>query len=407
MYIEKILDECKAKLSGCQCEKACTSCLIDRRSQWFVQYLDKQIALEWLNNEYNNRQIIPDELKQSLGTNDIRKVTKDIVTEIMNFIQQKHFTNVDYFLKEGLQADDLFTKLEREFMLLNAQGKTVKMVVALNDSTQRLSMGVRMELNNLGARYSGLRALTHTPDGVVPVIQFADGNDVVTYVKYDNNIYCVMNTNAIGKRDYSVNLTPEPTDVCYVYNFTEQSVLSNELLGKLLEGRGLEEFLHDKNSKVSIKYSDIYISNPLSCMILASIVNQFRVNYGLDIIRVDVETGRHFKTYVDPRYQDYLDADFAISTERDEYLRDTFDAFDIRLCDISTDRKLPHARLLTIYNDDYEITINPDGGFAQGWKVYNIKTSDIDENKTSAITLTNSQYRNNLPIRYTIGWKSR
>lgn len=407
MYIEKILDECKTKLSSCQCQKACTSCLIDRRSQWFVQYLDKQIALEWLNNEYNNRQIIPVELKQALSTNDIRKVTKDIVTEILTFIQQKHFNNVDYFLKEGLQADDLFSKLEREFMLLNAQGKTVKMVVALNDSTQRLSMGVRMELNNLGARYSGLRALAHTPDGVTPVIQFADGNDVVTYVKYDNNIYCVMNTNAIVKCDYSVDLTPEPTDVCYVYNFSEQSVLSNELLGKLLEDRHLEEFLHEKSRRVSIKYSDIYISNPLSCMILASIVNQFRVNYGLEIMRVDVETGRQFKTYVDPRYQDYLDADFAISSERDDYLRDTFNAFDIKLCDISTDRKLPHARLLTIYNDEYEITINPDGGFAQGWRIYNVRTSDIAEDRTKALTLTNSQYRSNLPIRFTIGWKNR
>ena len=280
MYIEKILDECKTKLSACQCQKACTSCLIDRRSQWFVQYLDKNIALEWLNNEYNNRQIIPDELKQALGTDDIRKVTKDLVTEILNFIQQKHFISIDYFLKEGLQADDLFTKIERELMLLKAQGKSVSMVVALNDSTRKLPMCDRMDLNNLGARYSGLKALTIIPDGVTPIIQFTGGDDMVTYVKYDDHIYRVMSTNAISKCDYSVDLTPEPTDVCYVYNFTEQSILSNELLGKLLEDRHLEEFLQDKNKSVSIKYTEIYISNPLSCIILATIINQFIEIYG-------------------------------------------------------------------------------------------------------------------------------
>jgi len=404
MYIEKILDECKKKLSLCQCIKACTSCLIDRRSQWFVQYLDKNIALEWLDNEYNNRQIIPDELQQSLGTDDIRKVTKDIGTEILNFIQQKHFNNVDYFLKEGLQADDLFTKLEREFMLLYAQGKTVKMVVALSDSTRRLPMGIRMDLNNLGVRYSGLSALTQIPDGVTPVIQFEDGNNVVTYVKYDKNIYRVMNTNAICKCNYSVDLTPEPTDVCYVYNFREQSISSKDLLGKLLEGRHLEEFLHDKSKRVSIKYSDIYISNPLACIILVTIINQFKENYGLDIMRVDIETGRVFKT-VDYRYQDYLDTDFAIASERDVYLRETFNAFGIRLCDISTNQRLQHARLLTIYNDEFEIMFNPDGGVAQGWKAFGVTINDIDEDRTRIITLTNTQFRDRLPIRFTIGWE--
>ena len=406
MYIEKILDECKTKLSACQCQKACTSCLIDRRSQWFVQYLDKNIALEWLNNEYNNRQIIPDELKQALGTDDIRKVTKNLVTEILNFIQQKHFISIDYFLKEGLQADDLFTKIERELMLLKAQGKSVSMVVALNDSTRKLPMCDRMDLNNLGARYSGLKALTIIPDGVTPIIQFTGGDDMVTYVKYDDHIYRVMSTNAISKCDYSVDLTPEPTDVCYVYNFTEQSILSNELLGKLLEDRHLEEFLQDKNKSVSIKYTEIYISNPLSCIILATIINQFREIYGLEIMSVDIETGRKFKT-IDYRYQDYLDADFAIASERDEYLRDTFNAFDIRLCDISTNQRLPHARLLTIYNDEFEITINPDGGIAQGWKAYGITTYDINEDRTRVITLTNTHYRDNLPIRFTIGWNKK
>jgi hypothetical protein len=291
-------------------------------------------------------------------------------------------------------------------MLLNAQGKTVKMVVALNDSVRRLPMGMRMDLNNLGVRYSGLSALTQAPDGVTPVIQFADGNDIVTYVKFDNNIYCVMNTNAISKRDYSVDLTPEPTDVCYVYNFREQSILSNELLGKLLEGRHLDDFLQDKNKRVSIKYTEIYISNPLSCIILATIINQFKNDYGLDIMRVDIETGRTFKPG-EIRYQDYLDYDFSCTPERDEYLRQTFADFDLRLCDISTNRKLPHARLLTISNDEFEITVNPDGGIAQGWKTYGITINDIDEDRTRVINLTNAQYQQGLPIRFTIGWECK
>ena len=407
MYIEKILDDCQKKLSECKCQTACTSCLIDRRAQWFVQYLDKEIALDWLKNEKENRQDIPDELKQSLGTTNILKVTKDIVTEILNTLQQKHFSAIDYFLKEGIQNDELYTKLERELRLLTVQGKTVSMVVSLNDSKKNLSMGERMDLNNMAVRYSKLSALSKVPDGVTPVIQFTNGNDVLTYVNYDDKIYRVANTTAISLHDYSVDLTPEPSEVCYVFEFKELSIDSDKLLEKLLEGKHLDDFLSGKSKKVSVNYSDIYISNPLSCIILTSVVNQFREKFGLEITEVKIETGRQFKMNTDIRRQDFLDTDFSFSSERDDFLKMMFEAYKIELSDISTDKKLPHARLLTIDNDEYTITVNPDGGFAQGWKAYGENVHTINEDRTKTVTLTNNQYRNNLPIRFTIGWKKK
>ena len=66
---------------------------------------------------------------------------------------------------------------------------------------------------------------------------------------------------------------------------------------------------------------------------------------------------------------------------------------------IDTSKKLPHARLLTIQNSEFEITINPDGGFAQGWKAFREYSTTVENDRTKSIELTNTLYRNNIPIR--------
>ena len=72
--------------------------------------------------------------------------------------------------------------------------------------------------------------------------------------------------------------------------------------------------------------------------------------------------------------------------------------------DIDSEKKLPHARLLKLYNQDFEITINPDGGFAQGRKAFREYTNTVQNDRRKSIELTNTLYRNSLPIRFTVGW---
>ena len=94
-----------------------------------------------------------------------------------------------------------------------------------------------------------------------------------------------------------------------------------------------------------------------------------------------------------------------MSVERDEYLQDSIinNVGDVNV-DIDSEKKLPHARLLKLYNQDFEITINPDGGFAQGWKAFKEYTNTVQNDRRKSIELTNTLYRNSLPIRFTVGW---
>ena len=54
-YKDMVLDLAREALSKKCCSKACTRCLVDRTSQWYISYLDRQKALEWLEMEYEKR----------------------------------------------------------------------------------------------------------------------------------------------------------------------------------------------------------------------------------------------------------------------------------------------------------------------------------------------------------------
>ncbi len=54
-YKNYVLDLAREALREKCCNKACTRCLVDRSSQWYINYLDRQKASEWLEMEYRLR----------------------------------------------------------------------------------------------------------------------------------------------------------------------------------------------------------------------------------------------------------------------------------------------------------------------------------------------------------------
>ena len=409
IYIEKVLDLSRNKLKECNCEIACTNCLIDRKSQWFIEKLNKQLAIEWLERENGCRQVIPQELYELMHSQNILKVTRNISSEIEGKIRKKDFQSINYFLTEGLMSDEVLTMIEPDLKMTNLAVAPVTMVVSYADAhNNNLPIGTRMDLNSFAYYYTDLRAVSAVPEGITPIAGFTYGESSVLYVKYGSSIYLVQNTDAVQLLDYEVVLQTEPTDVCFVYNFRDDSVRSSDLLTTLLGNRQqtLHNFLAGKNTNVYVKYSDIYVSNPITCLVLGQVLRKFHELFGLEFREVEVNTGHKFKDPdLNPRF---LDSDFMNTNERDEYLEQSLadNIGDVNVT-INSNQRLAHARLLTIYNNEFEITINPDGGFAQGWKVYGESYATLENNKSRAITLTNTLFRNNLPIRFTIGWSER
>ena len=311
-------------------------------------------------------------------------------------------------MAEGIGADDILEKIESDLLMVNLQTAPVTMVVSHSDAIKKnLPMGIRMSLNSFANRFSNLRAVKSIENGFTPIASFVTNANREVYIQYNSCVYSVLNPTKLSLMDYEVVLAVEPTDVCFVNNFVDEKVLSSKLLSTILGNKSgkLLDFLTDKRKEVYVSYTDIYISNPIGCLILAQVLGQFTSEYGLVIKEVSIDTGHQFKTCADYRRQNYLDTDFTMSVERDEYLQDSIinNVGDVNV-DIDSEKKLPHARLLKLYNQDFEITINPDGGFAQGWKAFREYTNTVQNDRRKSIELTNTLYRNSLPIRFTVGW---
>ena len=105
-------------LNSCNCECACTKCLIDRRSQWYLNYLNRKKALEWIELEYKSR-VAPEEILKSVPT--AYAITTDFATEMYQALRNKDVLFAQFFvdnnLKDWEQNDFPFSQLIQELKL--------------------------------------------------------------------------------------------------------------------------------------------------------------------------------------------------------------------------------------------------------------------------------------------------
>ena len=82
-------------LKKCDCERSCTKCLIDRQSQWYLNYLNRPKALNWLEVERKCR-VAPTAIRTLIP--NATSVTTDIATEIYQLSRNKNIKNIRFFV---------------------------------------------------------------------------------------------------------------------------------------------------------------------------------------------------------------------------------------------------------------------------------------------------------------------
>ena len=93
-YKDVLLKMAYETLRVCDCERACTKCLIDRRSQWYLNCLNRQKALKWLEIEYKSR-IAPESVSSLVP--DAAYITSDFATELYQLTRNKDIKNISFF----------------------------------------------------------------------------------------------------------------------------------------------------------------------------------------------------------------------------------------------------------------------------------------------------------------------
>lgn len=403
LYADEIFKHSKVKLE-CNCQNACTKCLIDRKTQWHLNLLDRNIALDWLNkiNDFSISSEITSvyplakrmlgNIKQELiklnYSSKIKEIWLYVNTNVQNwdldsilFLENlKNKVIVNIVLKNSLiitNNQDVMTLIQLSaWSKLWIQNNNVNKVlttisfVQLEDGTNQqyfVNENVNLDLdNNWGESSNG--ELYKVNNVTIPILQSFEIDKLLN----TNNVFeAVVNTNSIVN---SENLADE------VFNKLENKI---DLCSKM------------RDKKFNVSYSDRYLKTPFGCLLMLQFINRLKTKLNFEIDNFTF-FGQEF---YNERIPQKLFHEFRDSESRDNYLklfRYELDASNVNVVSDS----IPHYRYFEFSNDEIKITIRPDAGVEHGWR---LKNSNINFDDNIFIDRSLEILKiNNHPILYTI-----
>lgn len=373
-YAEDIFKAAINKLY-CACEKACTKCLIDRSSQWYLHKLDRKLAIDWLQRAVT--QTVPADLGALIP--NLRSVLGSIKEDVRRFKYRNDIAEIWLFADNNVGDWDL----EKAVFINNLKESSLEINFVLDGAP---NFGGDMQ-NHITAiqmsSWSNFLTYRNNINGLKPVCQLKlkGGKFIVYYsrdfnsslseqwgISKDGNAY--RDDTPLCFQSVALKIPQVPQNNLDVKINYSKSFSSRDLAKIFLdtnpENRGrLAELMRGKTFRIT--YSDRYLNSPLSCLLLVQFINGLKEDLNFNIgsleFRLEIFNGDRGPRFI---YHNYLD-----STDRDDSLESMAVNMGIKNVRIQH-RDLPHYRYFQF--DDGQgpsIIIRPDGGIGHGWNCTN------------------------------------
>jgi len=398
LYTKYILDQALAVLSNCDCQTACTKCLIDRYTQWHIEDLDRLIALDWLSHSVEN--VLPKVLldcKQDIsamfGTlfDEIKRMNyhygiKEINIHIHNDISSWEVDNITWI--ELLKRDNVLVNLivEGDIEYVNNQEKLSTYLLSNN---YKLLTGNKAELFKHKVHLSII----------------LNQGDIVSFISENNygnldNIWTSQSSNpfyklgGLPKEDYLKISVPSfnssrlfESRIINIPNALKSNQLTEIMLENLSESSSFISIINNKNYSVS--YFDKFNQSELSLRLLLQFINQFQklCSVSIDSLKIHLLStdfnSYEFPTSISQNYKSIEDYDYDMNELSKE--------FDFKIS-IVEPIKLPHYRYLEFISEFTSFTIRIDGGIAHGIKPGSYMKSDDMNYDNTVFTIRKHVY---------------
>lgn len=118
IHLKEVLQKSFDILDNCDCNTACTRCLIDRKSQWHIEELDRKIAIAWLNAVLGNQ------VPESLNNTNASVVLSTIKNELNSLHYHEGIRTLNIFVQHSVANWDIedlqwIEELRRKGIVLN------------------------------------------------------------------------------------------------------------------------------------------------------------------------------------------------------------------------------------------------------------------------------------------------
>lgn len=384
-YKDVLLKMAYDTLKGCNCERACTKCLIDRRSQWYLNYLNRQKALKWLEIEFKSR-IAPESVSSRIP--DASYITSDFATELYQLTRNKDLNKLYFFVDNNYE--DWQTKefpYNRLINELRANAIDISFVLdntidirACSPASRTIIMSALFTYNFsycTDANFGSLRPLLS--------VTFNDGR-TKTYFGENLNRYLAASwgsgdvystTSGMGLHYQSINsvemlqnMAVDDGSIMFDTRIKEDCAISS-LFNILLRNkpdkwnRIKTQFV---NKSVEIEYSDRYLLTPLGCMLFAHFIAKLKQEFSIRISSIKVTVSFTSNVNTISSNPTKICESYRSRTCRNDFLKDSINEIVGITPTINEDGYISHERCITIKSDSEELCIRPDAGIAYGWK---------------------------------------
>ena len=397
-YREEILKKALTSVTQCDCEKACTRCLIDRRSQWFQQDLDRNKLVEWLEMEQDAR-TAPEEVKEALGK-ETHCMTTTLDITLASVSIQNDLKKIRVYLDDNVSAwqPDSLRNLQT---ILNMQRKGVKVELALprNIDIQTLELSEQLTLFTLLNQHN-----QHNQQVVVVVedsINKADNSGTcyrplmsLVYPSEKCSTYWGKNLN----RDYSEHWGEGVSYFTVEDSLPESSAINQQSLFKALVANDrsimfdsrinkdcylskifptLRECGGKENQWVSIienlqgkeladTYTDRYLVTPLGCMLFVHLLKGLQVATDCTFSSIEITMSNRLSASNAANYA--VCTSFTNYDTRDDFLRKAISQLLRIEAKVTSGGYIAHERELKLTNSSVgTLLLRPDAGVGHGW----------------------------------------
>lgn len=410
--LERLFDLCNQHLSLCSCSKSCTNCLVDRKSQYNLDKLDRQLAIEWLNWEYSQRNIVPHKLQQMMPNATINRICTPIENCLSLLMQNGTFSWAKYFIDaHSVYSADIFGKIQHDMEVARLTlGKPISLLI--NEHTaSNLSLQALCDLQSHKGLFDESTCRWNAMSGLYPIL----ATDTELYVMYKDSAEEGYYQLSSYSHDFSISnenhfdpitqLAGRGTDS----NRIDGSIYINEYLDKML-GKGIVNVTNYmdtngyRNSLVDIEYTDIYVKSPAACITLCHVIKQFAERFNFKINKLTVYTTNQFRG----SRCALLDEEFASAKDRDNYLSNCVGTLLHTKVNIVCGQLMPHDRTLLFkgVRNNLHFELEPNGGFANSWFLedeYTHNVADINYPVDENFFMFNR--KRGLGLKFTYAWK--
>lgn len=386
-YSEEIINKAYDILRNCDCEMACTKCLIDRNSQWHIDNLDRNIARKWLE-EAKKRQLPEEFIDEQITVKTFYGAIKD---EIRRLRYHYAIKELNLHVNNNIATWESDQEQLKWLEDLRRMGAKVNLIVegdiTYANNQEKLSIYQLQFLYGLKSG-QGQKILDHRVHLSLELSNGKKYNYISKneYVPLSKNWMLDMAAPAYRVEDQNIpNYDTIETPSFVASNLFESRIgtiprgmNSTRIAEAMLENlNDADTFLSKvKGETYKVFYYDKYNQSQFSMLLMLQFVEKLQDLTGIEVASLEVHLDENdFRTTGRP-YN--IGGNFSSIEDYESMLGVNKHLFDFEV-NLVRKSRLPHYRAFEFKGANTDFSIRIDGGIAHGLKTVDaIMTNEFD-----------------------------